>query len=163
MVLFSTTGLLLHVALFRLGTTHDCAIGQAGPSIWSRLPPAIPSRGAPCGGSGSRSCSLLASCFNLPSWRPKREVRSGVQRLLRRRSPDRGLANTREAGNGPHKPTTIHRRCSCHGRDRDVERTVGSCSEGSADPPFHRGGGSEDPRSCLDDRLHHTQPRLSRV
>src|SRR5262245_19701940 len=37
MVLFSTTGLLLHVALFRLGTTHDCAIGQAGPSIWSRL------------------------------------------------------------------------------------------------------------------------------
>src|SRR5262245_31302324 len=38
MVLFSTTGLLLHVALFRLGTTHDCAIGQAGPSIWSRLP-----------------------------------------------------------------------------------------------------------------------------
>src|SRR5215471_6446997 len=43
MVLFSTTGLLLYVALFRLGTTHDCAIGQAGPSIWSRLPPAIPS------------------------------------------------------------------------------------------------------------------------
>src|SRR5215475_7866346 len=41
MVLFSTTGLLLHVALFRLGTTHDCAIGQAGPSIWSRLLPAI--------------------------------------------------------------------------------------------------------------------------
>src|SRR5437867_3549372 len=26
------TGLLLHVALFPLGTTHDCAIGQAGPS-----------------------------------------------------------------------------------------------------------------------------------
>src|SRR5262245_30477218 len=45
MVFFSTTGLLLHVALFRLGTTHDCAIGQAGPSIWSRLPPAFP-RGA---------------------------------------------------------------------------------------------------------------------
>jgi hypothetical protein len=41
MVFFSTTGLLLPVALFRLGTTHDCAIGQAGPSIWSRLPPAI--------------------------------------------------------------------------------------------------------------------------
>ena len=41
MVFFSTTGLLLHVALFRLGTTHDCAIGQAGPSIWSRLPPAL--------------------------------------------------------------------------------------------------------------------------
>src|SRR5215471_12596909 len=41
MVSFSTTGLLLHVALFRLGTTHDCAIGQAGPSIWSRLPPAL--------------------------------------------------------------------------------------------------------------------------
>src|SRR5215831_13348037 len=41
MVSFSTTGLLLHVALFRLGTTHDCAIGQAGPSILSRLPPAI--------------------------------------------------------------------------------------------------------------------------
>src|SRR5215467_932673 len=51
MVLFSTTGLLLHVALFRLGTTHDCAIGQAGPSIWSRpptglldSPPAVPPR-----------------------------------------------------------------------------------------------------------------------
>ena len=29
------TGLLLHVALFPLGTTHDCAIGQAGPSILS--------------------------------------------------------------------------------------------------------------------------------
>jgi hypothetical protein len=43
MVFFSTTGLLLHVALFRLGTTHDCAIGQAGPSIWSRLPPPFPS------------------------------------------------------------------------------------------------------------------------
>src|SRR5215471_16005749 len=42
MVSFSTTGLLLPVALFPLGTTHDCAIGQAGPSIWSRLPPAIP-------------------------------------------------------------------------------------------------------------------------
>src|SRR5262249_15146093 len=41
MVSFSTTGLLLHVALFPPGTTHDCAIGQAGPSIWSRLPPAI--------------------------------------------------------------------------------------------------------------------------
>src|SRR5262249_7783939 len=41
MVSFSTTGLLLPVALFPLGTTHDCAIGQAGPSIWSRLPPAI--------------------------------------------------------------------------------------------------------------------------
>src|SRR5262249_16684773 len=41
MVFFSTTGLLLHVALFPPGTTHDCAIGQAGPSIWSRLPPAI--------------------------------------------------------------------------------------------------------------------------
>src|SRR5262249_60569107 len=39
MVFFSTTGLLLHVALFPPGTTHDCAIGQAGPSIWSRLPP----------------------------------------------------------------------------------------------------------------------------
>src|SRR5215472_10172861 len=46
MVSFSTTGLLLPVALFPLGTTHDCAIGQAGPSIWSRLPPAIPTRGA---------------------------------------------------------------------------------------------------------------------
>src|SRR5262249_34771309 len=45
MVSFSTTGLLLHVALFPPGTTHDCAIGQAGPSIWSRLPPAIPQRG----------------------------------------------------------------------------------------------------------------------
>src|SRR5215831_17581160 len=44
MVSFSTTGLLLHVALFPPGTTHDCAIGQAGPSIWSRLPPAIPTR-----------------------------------------------------------------------------------------------------------------------
>src|SRR5215510_16469854 len=41
MVSFSTTGLLLPVALFPPGTTHDCAIGQAGPSIWSRLPPAI--------------------------------------------------------------------------------------------------------------------------
>src|SRR5215471_1806040 len=41
MVSFSTTGLLLHVALFPPGTTHDCAIGQAGPSIWSRLPPAV--------------------------------------------------------------------------------------------------------------------------
>src|SRR5262249_5416569 len=41
MVFFSTTGLLLHVALFPPGTTHDCAIGQAGPSIWSRLPPTI--------------------------------------------------------------------------------------------------------------------------
>src|SRR5215831_2278646 len=41
MVSFSTTGLLLHVALFPPGTTYDCAIGQAGPSIWSRLPPAI--------------------------------------------------------------------------------------------------------------------------
>src|SRR4030095_12059413 len=41
MLFAATTGLLLHVALFRLGTTHDCAIGQAGPSIWSRLPPAI--------------------------------------------------------------------------------------------------------------------------
>ena len=30
------TGLLLHVALFPLGTTHDCAIGQAGPSILSK-------------------------------------------------------------------------------------------------------------------------------
>src|SRR5262245_6179884 len=29
------TGLLLHVALFPLGTTHDSAIGQAGPSILS--------------------------------------------------------------------------------------------------------------------------------
>jgi putative tryptophan/tyrosine transport system substrate-binding protein len=28
----------LPVALFPPGTTHDCAIGQAGPSIWSRLP-----------------------------------------------------------------------------------------------------------------------------
>src|SRR5262245_25065721 len=46
MVSFSTTGLLLPVALFPLGTTHDCAIGQAGPSIWSRLPPAILYRGA---------------------------------------------------------------------------------------------------------------------
>src|SRR2546429_721426 len=27
---------LLHVALFLPGTTHDCAIGQAGPSILSR-------------------------------------------------------------------------------------------------------------------------------
>src|SRR5262249_42141611 len=45
MVFFSTTGLLLHVALFRLGTTHDCAIGQAGPSIWSRLPPIIHTEG----------------------------------------------------------------------------------------------------------------------
>ena len=35
------TGLLLHVALFPPGTTHDSAIGQAGPSILSRLPPAI--------------------------------------------------------------------------------------------------------------------------
>src|SRR5437660_9427286 len=33
---YSTTGLLLHVALFPPGTTHDCAIGQAGPSILSR-------------------------------------------------------------------------------------------------------------------------------
>src|SRR5262245_1103972 len=41
MVSFSTTGLLLPVALFPPGTTHDCAIGQAGPSIWSRLPPAF--------------------------------------------------------------------------------------------------------------------------
>jgi hypothetical protein len=31
----------LHVALFPPGTTHDSAIGQAGPSILSRLPPAI--------------------------------------------------------------------------------------------------------------------------
>src|SRR2546425_4526951 len=31
------TGLLLHVALFPPGTTHDCAIGQAGPSILSSL------------------------------------------------------------------------------------------------------------------------------
>jgi hypothetical protein len=30
------TGLLLQVALFPLGTTDDCAIGQAGPSILSR-------------------------------------------------------------------------------------------------------------------------------
>ena len=46
MVFFSTTGLLLHVALFRLGTTRDCAKGQAGPSIWSRLPPAVLHRAA---------------------------------------------------------------------------------------------------------------------
>src|SRR5262245_65901209 len=32
MVSFSTTGLLLYVALFRLGTIHDCAIG------WPVLP-----------------------------------------------------------------------------------------------------------------------------
>src|SRR5437899_2256705 len=32
---FSMTGLLLPVALFRLGTIHDHAIGQAGPSILS--------------------------------------------------------------------------------------------------------------------------------
>src|SRR5262249_4078860 len=47
MVSFSTTGLLLHVALFRLGTTHDCAIGQPGPSILSSLPAAVANRGAP--------------------------------------------------------------------------------------------------------------------
>src|SRR5215467_11331252 len=47
MVSFSTTGLLLHVALFRLGTTHDCAIGQAGPSIWSRLPASHSQSGCP--------------------------------------------------------------------------------------------------------------------
>src|SRR4030095_14933363 len=46
MVSFSMTGLLLHVALFPSGTTHDCAIGQAGPSIWSRLPASHPYRGA---------------------------------------------------------------------------------------------------------------------
>src|SRR5215831_11128132 len=85
MVFFSTTGLLLHVALFRLGTTHDCAISQAGPSIWSRLPPAIPLR-CPCGGSGSRSCSLLAS-------RRSRAERSS------RRSPVIGFLS----GRSPHE------------------------------------------------------------
>src|SRR3989441_6347725 len=33
---FSMTGLLSPVALFRAGTIHDHAIGQAGPSILSR-------------------------------------------------------------------------------------------------------------------------------
>src|SRR5215471_238662 len=51
MVSFSTTGLLLHVALFRLGITHDCAIGEAGPSIWSSVvadwPPARRPDGTP--------------------------------------------------------------------------------------------------------------------
>src|SRR5215472_14947112 len=59
MVSFSTTGLLLPVALFPLGTTHDCAIGQAGPSIWSRLAPATLPR-CSCAGSGSRSFSALS-------------------------------------------------------------------------------------------------------
>src|SRR4029453_4555038 len=45
MVFFSMTGLLLHVALFPSGTTHDCAIGQAGPSIWSRLRAPVLHRG----------------------------------------------------------------------------------------------------------------------
>src|SRR3989442_170958 len=34
---FSMTGLLSPVALFRAGTIHDHAIGQAGPSILSRV------------------------------------------------------------------------------------------------------------------------------
>src|SRR5439155_10014990 len=39
---FSMTGLLSPVALFRAGTIHDHAIGQAGPSILSRSPGARP-------------------------------------------------------------------------------------------------------------------------
>src|SRR5262252_8110045 len=76
MVSFSTTGLLLHVALFPPGTTHDCAIGQAGPSIWSRLPPAIPNRGVPMWLARTRRSSRLVLrrrpprgewCVKLPS------------------------------------------------------------------------------------------------
>ena len=59
MVSFSTTGLLLHVALFRLGTTHDCAIGQAGPSIWSRLPASHPVE-MRSGGSVTKALDELA-------------------------------------------------------------------------------------------------------
>src|SRR5215831_3751630 len=65
MVSFSTTGLLLHVALFPPGTTHDCAIGQAGPSIWSRLPPAIPAE-VPMRLIGL-AVVLALSCYLIPS------------------------------------------------------------------------------------------------
>jgi hypothetical protein len=36
------TGLLSLVALFRPGTTHVYAIGQAGPSIWSSASASAP-------------------------------------------------------------------------------------------------------------------------
>src|SRR4029434_10245614 len=67
MVSFSMTGLLLHVALFPSGTTHDCAIGQAGPSIWSRLPPAILHRDPMKVRSKKQSGPLLVSSFTLVS------------------------------------------------------------------------------------------------
>src|SRR5262249_60921785 len=65
MVSFSTTGLLLHVALFRLGITHDCAIGEAGPSIWSRLPASHPTE-VPMRRIGLAVISVMARVVALP-------------------------------------------------------------------------------------------------
>src|SRR5215831_12030333 len=95
MVFFSTTGLLLHVALFPPGTTHDCAIGQAGPSIWSRLPATILRRGADAPGRARRrSPHESHSCAAL-----RRGARKGVPHRLAltslvgdRRGPTRGAA-----------------------------------------------------------------------
>src|SRR3989442_11244733 len=56
---FSLTGLLSPVALFRAGTIHDHAIGQAGPSILSssskgpRRPPRNLPPGFACGGKAA--------------------------------------------------------------------------------------------------------------
>src|SRR5215470_16290628 len=65
MVSFFTTGFLLHVALFRLGITHDCAIGEAGPSIWSRLPASHPTE-VPMRRIGLAVISVMARVVALP-------------------------------------------------------------------------------------------------
>src|SRR5215208_31233 len=44
-----------------------------------------------------------------------------------------------------------------------AERAFGPGPERSADPSLYPAGRSEDPRSCLDDRLPHAEPRLSCV
>src|SRR5271166_5495494 len=59
----------------------------------------------------------------------------------------------REVDDGPHQSPTGRPGRGCGRRRHDAGRAVGPSAEGTADPPFRGGGGPEDLRSRLDDRL----------
>src|SRR5262247_4197441 len=127
MVFFSTTGLLLHVALFRLGTTHDCAISQAGPSIWSRLPPAIPTEvfhGADRARGRARPQPVCCAAYcpgasareGPPRWGPLLRIPSHIRAGTLGPGIRRRTARSRLAGGSE----SITRVALCRGEDRAV-------------------------------------------
>src|SRR3989442_10179820 len=94
---FSMTGFLSPVALFRAGTIHDHAIGQAGPSILSRL-----------------ECA-----------RPLRSPLSNRTSLFQSKSPPTTRAPRRGAVTGP--PSSLMARCALWpGAPEEDARAVGA-------------------------------------